>query len=172
MDPAPQEPPPLHWVVFWTDDLLPVLRLTKAAPFASVKAPHSGNWTTKTWLQRCWINLGHILETPSIIHHQCGTPLKNVVHNLLLWRHWLFCSGCPDRRAGGGWWNGIWHEVFTLHECLVFYGSVVCVWVWHEMEDFWVSLGFYCVCFPLPPGMGFYVRVLGSMRVSGLLWSW
>ncbi|CAL8313461.1 unnamed protein product [Boreogadus saida] len=38
---------PLHWVVFSTDDLLPVLRLNKAAPFASVKAPHSGNhWTT------------------------------------------------------------------------------------------------------------------------------
>ena len=21
-----------------------------------------------------------------------------------------------------------------------------CVWVWHEMEDFWTSIGFYCVC--------------------------
>jgi hypothetical protein len=58
---------PLHWMVFWTDDLLPVLRLTKAAPFASVKAPQSLNhWTTNTWLQRRWNSVnGDTKHNPS-----------------------------------------------------------------------------------------------------------
>ena len=58
---------PLHWVVFWTDDLLPVIRLTKAAPFASVKAPQSLNhWTTNTWLQRRWNSVnGDTKHNPS-----------------------------------------------------------------------------------------------------------
>ena len=72
-----------------------------------------------------------------MIHHQCGTPLKNVVHNLRLLRHWLFCYGLP--------WQESWRREGEEDAGMLFgMRFLPCMIVWPFMAQWCVCV---CVCF-------------------------